>query len=143
MRLSNAPPALAVAPPTALIAPPPPPPRAFLQGCSHVRICQECRRIQNLRPVNYTPPLQSSAMTSRISPNPPAPHPNPRLHYHYHRGSMSLPRLPQHAPPAAAERADSDGGTANSPRRSNPNLCRRPDPCLPPKPHLHGPAGVT
>uniref|UniRef100_A0AAQ6IAR9 Glutamate receptor n=1 Tax=Anabas testudineus TaxID=64144 RepID=A0AAQ6IAR9_ANATE len=28
----------------------------FLQSCSHVRICQECRRIQSLRPASLTPP---------------------------------------------------------------------------------------
>ncbi|XP_072304425.1 glutamate receptor ionotropic, kainate 5-like [Eucyclogobius newberryi] len=140
LNLSTAPSALAVAPPTALIAPPPPPPRAFLQGCSHVRICQECRRIQNLRPANFMPPLQSSAMTSRIAPKnlhpphpPHPPHQNPRLHYHYHRGSMSLPRLPQHAPPIAAERADSDGGAANSPRRSKAKPLPPPRPVPPAK----------
>uniref|UniRef100_A0A3B3ZHH3 Glutamate receptor n=1 Tax=Periophthalmus magnuspinnatus TaxID=409849 RepID=A0A3B3ZHH3_9GOBI len=134
MRLSNGKlySGTAVAPPTALIAPPPPPPRSFLQSCSHVRICQECRRIQNLRPANFTPPLQSSAMTSRITLNP-HPHQNPRLHYHYHHGSMSLPRLPQHAPPIAAERADSDGGTASSPRRSKSKPLPPPRPMPPAK----------
>lgn len=98
-----APPTALIAPPTALVAPPPPPPpRSFLQNCSHVRICQECRRIQSLR--SYAPPPQAA-------PRPPHPH--------FHRGSMSLPRLPRHAPPPpalAAERADSEGD--RSPRRS-------------------------
>uniref|UniRef100_A0A8C6MAI6 Glutamate receptor n=1 Tax=Nothobranchius furzeri TaxID=105023 RepID=A0A8C6MAI6_NOTFU len=43
---SSTPPPLPLA--SALEAPPAPP-RSFLQSCSHVRICQECRRIQSLR----------------------------------------------------------------------------------------------
>lgn len=132
LNVSSAPPTLAVTPPTALIAPPPPP-RSFLQGCSHVRICQECRRIQNLRPmVTFTPPPVSSA-SSRITPNP-QHHQNLRLHYHYHHGSMSLPRLPPPAPPIAAERADSDGGvTVNSPRRLKSKPLPPPRPLPPAK----------
>uniref|UniRef100_A0AAQ5ZTB0 Glutamate receptor n=1 Tax=Amphiprion ocellaris TaxID=80972 RepID=A0AAQ5ZTB0_AMPOC len=43
-------------PPASALVAPPAPPRSFLQSCSHVRICQECRRIQSLRPATLTPP---------------------------------------------------------------------------------------
>uniref|UniRef100_A0AAV2K4N4 Uncharacterized protein n=2 Tax=Knipowitschia caucasica TaxID=637954 RepID=A0AAV2K4N4_KNICA len=113
------PPTSLISPPTSLIAPPPPPPpRSFLQNCSHVRICQECRRIQSLR----SPSSYASSPSGAVSPPRAAPLSSRklRLHYHYHRGSMSLPRLPQHAPPQpiTAERADSDGGSVSSPWRS-------------------------
>uniref|UniRef100_UPI0037E81092 glutamate receptor ionotropic, kainate 5-like isoform X1 n=1 Tax=Semicossyphus pulcher TaxID=241346 RepID=UPI0037E81092 len=115
-------------PASALVAPPAPP-RSFLQACSHVRICQECRRIQSLRPATLTPPpppppssSSSASSCSRIPPSVPTPghhhRHNPHHHLHYHHGSMSLPRLPPPPPPIPADRADSDGG-AGSPRRTN------------------------
>ncbi|XP_075867668.1 glutamate receptor ionotropic, kainate 5-like [Nelusetta ayraudi] len=105
------------APPPAL-APPPPP--AFLQGCSHVRICQECRRIQSLRPLTPPPAPAPPAL--------PGLRPLTRHHLHYHRGSMSLPRLP---PPA--DRPDSDVGRAGSPRLANSKPAPPPRPLAPPK----------
>uniref|UniRef100_A0A3P9DPA2 Glutamate receptor n=1 Tax=Maylandia zebra TaxID=106582 RepID=A0A3P9DPA2_9CICH len=47
---------------------PPAPPRSFLQACSHVRICQECRRIQSLRPAALTPPPPGASPPPRPDP---------------------------------------------------------------------------
>lgn len=128
----------AAPPPASALVAPPPPLRGFLQGCSHVRICQECRRIQSSRPAALTPPLpppsSSSSSTSSCSRVPPPGghhlRHNPHHHNHYHHGSMSLPRLPPPPPPMPANKADSDGGGgAPSPRQSN----SRPQP-PPPRP---------
>uniref|UniRef100_A0A4W6FZS8 Glutamate receptor n=1 Tax=Lates calcarifer TaxID=8187 RepID=A0A4W6FZS8_LATCA len=58
-------------------------------GCSHVRICQECRRIQSLRPATLTPPpppppssSSSASSCSRIPPLVATPAP-PQLHGSY------------------------------------------------------------
>ncbi|XP_068454935.1 glutamate receptor ionotropic, kainate 5-like, partial [Clinocottus analis] len=129
-------------PPASALAAPPAPLRSFLQGCSHVRICQECRRIQSLRPAALTPPPPPpppppSSSCSRIPP--PAGHHlrhNPHHHLHYHHGSMSLPRLPPPPPPIPADRADSDGGGgggAASPRLANAKPPPPPRPLPPPK----------
>uniref|UniRef100_A0A8D0DEJ0 Glutamate receptor n=1 Tax=Sander lucioperca TaxID=283035 RepID=A0A8D0DEJ0_SANLU len=59
-------------------------------GCTHVRICQECRRIQSLR---------SGSTTTRIPPS-----------------SAPLPRLPPPPPPSSSN-TDSEGGGGASPRR--------------------------
>ncbi|XP_077937183.1 glutamate receptor ionotropic, kainate 5 isoform X2 [Gasterosteus aculeatus] len=124
-------------PPASALVAPPPPLRGFLQGCSHVRICQECRRIQSSRPAALTPPLpppsSSSSSTSSCSRVPPPGghhlRHNPHHHNHYSM-SMSLPRLPPPPPPMPANKADSDGGGgAPSPRQSN----SRPQP-PPPRP---------
>ncbi|KAK5883051.1 hypothetical protein CesoFtcFv8_019421 [Champsocephalus esox] len=90
----------------------------------HVRVCQECRRIQNLRSALPPPP----STCSRI---PPSHHlrPNAHPHLHYHHGSMSLPRLPPLPPPIPADRADSDGG----PQEANTNPPRPPRPLPLPK----------
>nr|XP_024656815.1 glutamate receptor ionotropic, kainate 5-like [Maylandia zebra] len=61
-------------PPASALVAPPAPPRSFLQACSHVRICQECRRIQSLRPAALTPPLRPP----RPPPPPPAPGSRPQ-----------------------------------------------------------------
>ncbi|XP_074542539.1 glutamate receptor ionotropic, kainate 5-like isoform X2 [Halichoeres trimaculatus] len=131
-------------PASALVAPPAPP-RSFLQACSHVRICQECRRIQSLRPATLTPPpppppssSSSASSCSRIPPSAPAPghhqRHDPHHHLHYHHGSMSLPRLPPPPPPIPADRADSDGGGGvRSPRRANTKPPPPPRPLPPPK----------
>lgn len=131
-------------PASALVAPPAPP-RSFLQACSHVRICQECRRIQSLRPATLTPPpppppssSSSASSCSRLPPSAPAPghhqRHDPHHHLHYHHGSMSLPRLPPPPPPIPADRADSDGGGgARSPRRANTKPPPPPRPLPPPK----------
>ncbi|XP_030002897.1 glutamate receptor ionotropic, kainate 5-like [Sphaeramia orbicularis] len=139
-------------PASALVAPPPAPPRGFLQSCSHVRICQECRRIQSLRPAAALtppppPPPSSSSSTSSCSRIPPSmatpghPHHhrhNPHHHLHYHHGSMSLPRLPPPPPPIASDRADSDGGGgAPSPRRGKPKPAPPPRPQPPTKTPTH------
>ncbi|XP_075931735.1 glutamate receptor ionotropic, kainate 5-like [Anarhichas minor] len=129
-------------PPVSALVAPPAPLRSFLQGCSHVRICQECRRIQSLRPATLTPPpppppssSSSASSCSRIPP--PGGHHlrhNPHHHLHYHHGSMSLPRLPPPPPPIPADRADSDGGGgAASPRLSNNRPPPPPRPQPPPK----------
>ncbi|MEQ2261391.1 hypothetical protein XENORESO_009746 [Xenotaenia resolanae] len=125
-------------PPVSAFEAPPAPPRSFLQTCSHVRICQECRRIQSLRPATLTPPPppppSSSSSASSCSRIPPSlamsghhHRHNPHPHLHYHHGSMSLPRLPPPPPPIPTDRADSDGGTASPLRAKN-----RPAP--PPRP---------
>nr|XP_040044612.1 glutamate receptor ionotropic, kainate 5-like isoform X2 [Gasterosteus aculeatus aculeatus] len=126
-------------PPASALVAPPPPLRGFLQGCSHVRICQECRRIQSSRPAALTPPLPSSFLLVLLqvlllpgaSPRgSPTSDTTPHHHNHYHHGSMSLPRLPPPPPPMPANKADSDGGGgAPSPRQSN----SRPQP-PPPRP---------
>lgn len=132
-------------PPASALVAPPAPQRSVLQGCSHVRICQECRRIQSLRPATHTPPpppppssSSSASSCSRIPPSMATPghhhrhNPHPHHHLHYHHGSMSLPRLPPPPPPIPADRADSDGGTA-SPRRGNNKPAPPPRPLPPPK----------
>ncbi|XP_028296711.1 glutamate receptor ionotropic, kainate 5-like isoform X2 [Gouania willdenowi] len=97
-----------VAPPTAMVAPPTLP-RSFLQSCSHIRICQECRRIQSLR-------LDSQAPPSSLIPSSGPPLSRPA---HLQRGSMSLPRLRAPPPPFHTDRADSDGGAASPSRLRN------------------------
>ncbi|KAL6100270.1 grik5 [Pungitius sinensis] len=129
-------------PPVSALVAPPPPLRGFLQGCSHVRICQECRRIQSLRPATLTPPLpppssssSSASSCSRVQP-PGLRHlrHNPHNHIHYHHGSMSLPRLPPPPPPMSANKADSDGGGgAASPRLVNSRPLPPPRPQPPPR----------
>uniref|UniRef100_A0A8C6NX26 Glutamate receptor n=1 Tax=Nothobranchius furzeri TaxID=105023 RepID=A0A8C6NX26_NOTFU len=108
-------------------------------SCSHVRICQECRRIQSLRPATFTPPpppppssSSSASSCSRIPPSLAATghhhhRHNPHHHLHFHNGSMSLPRLPPPPPPIPTDRADSDGGTASPPQARN-------KPAPPPRP---------
>uniref|UniRef100_A0AAV2MAK9 Glutamate receptor n=1 Tax=Knipowitschia caucasica TaxID=637954 RepID=A0AAV2MAK9_KNICA len=92
--------------------PPPPAPTPVLlpgRGCSHVRICQECRRIQNMRAGGSL-----SSTSSRIPPS-----------------SAPLPRLPP-PPPQSSSNTDSEGGGGPSPRRlhhSPPPHSSRP--CLP------------
>ncbi|KAM6959482.1 glutamate receptor ionotropic, kainate 5 [Aplochiton taeniatus] len=98
--------------------PPPPPPSAPLvtapaprgSGCSHVRICQECRRIQSLR---------STSSCTRIPPFPGG-----------HHGSMSLPRLPPPPPPSLTN-TDSEGGGGG---RLSPGRRSKPKPMPPPRP---------
>ncbi|XP_031155597.1 glutamate receptor ionotropic, kainate 5 [Sander lucioperca] len=73
--------------------PPPPAPTPVMlpaRSCTHVRICQECRRIQSLR---------SGSTTTRIPPS-----------------SAPLPRLPPPPPPSSSN-TDSEGGGGASPRR--------------------------
>ncbi|XP_032374502.1 glutamate receptor ionotropic, kainate 5 isoform X2 [Etheostoma spectabile] len=88
----------------------PPPPQAPTpvmlpaRSCTHVRICQECRRIQSLR---------SGSTTTRIPPS-----------------SAPLPRLPAPPPPSSSN-TDSEGGGGASPRRhhhSPPPHTSRPIP---------------
>lgn len=77
--------------------PPPPAPTPVMlptRGCTHVRICQECRRIQNLRPDGSI-----GSTTTRIPPS-----------------SAPLPRLPP-PPPQSSSNTDSEGGGGSSPRR--------------------------
>lgn len=130
----------ALTPPLPTLVAPPMLPRGFLQGCSHVRICQECRRIRNLRPTALTPPPppppSSSSSTSSCSRVPvSAPHRRHGLHHHlhHHRGSMSLPRLPPPPTPSPTDRADSDGGGTGSPRRAGMKPPPPPRPMPPPK----------
>ncbi|XP_028984146.1 glutamate receptor ionotropic, kainate 5 isoform X1 [Betta splendens] len=87
-------------------APPPPPaPTPVMlpaRSCAHVRICQECRRIQSLR-----------SGSTRIPPS-----------------SAPLPRLPPPPPPSSSN-TDSEGGAGASPRRlhhSPPPHAPRPIP---------------
>uniref|UniRef100_A0A669CYJ4 Glutamate receptor n=1 Tax=Oreochromis niloticus TaxID=8128 RepID=A0A669CYJ4_ORENI len=124
------------------------PPRSFLQACSHVRICQECRRIQSLRPATLTPPPppppSSSSSASSCSRVPPSvamtglhPRHSAHHHLHYHHGSMSLPRLP---PPLPRCRRTELTATGEWRARSGlkTNLCPRPGHCPPPRPrHTH------
>lgn len=73
--------------------PPPPAPTPVMlpaRSCAHVRICQECRRIQSLR---------SGSTSTRIPPS-----------------SAPLPRLPPPPPPSSSN-TDSEGGAGASPRR--------------------------
>ncbi|XP_028436309.1 glutamate receptor ionotropic, kainate 5 [Perca flavescens] len=87
--------------------PPPPAPTPVMlpaRNCTHVRICQECRRIQSLR---------SGSTTTRIPPS-----------------SAPLPRLPPPPPPSSSN-TDSEGGGGASPRRhhhSPPPHTSRPIP---------------
>ncbi|XP_056335384.1 glutamate receptor ionotropic, kainate 5 isoform X2 [Danio aesculapii] len=75
-------------------------PTAAPRGCTHVRVCQECRRIQSLR---------STSSCSRISPLASA--------------TSSLPRLPPPPPNPETEEGDS-----SSPRRAKPAPPPRPVP---------------
>ncbi|XP_042291738.1 glutamate receptor ionotropic, kainate 5-like isoform X1 [Thunnus maccoyii] len=140
-------------PPVPTLVAPPAPPRSFLQSCSHVRICQECRRIQSLRPTALTPPpppppssSSSASSCSRIPPSVTPGHPhrhNPHHHLHYHHGSMSLPRLPPPPPPIPSDRADSDGGGgAASPRHANTKPTPPPRPVPPAKTPTHPPTDL-
>nr|XP_046170626.1 glutamate receptor ionotropic, kainate 5 isoform X1 [Oncorhynchus gorbuscha]XP_046170627.1 glutamate receptor ionotropic, kainate 5 isoform X1 [Oncorhynchus gorbuscha]XP_046170628.1 glutamate receptor ionotropic, kainate 5 isoform X1 [Oncorhynchus gorbuscha]XP_046170629.1 glutamate receptor ionotropic, kainate 5 isoform X1 [Oncorhynchus gorbuscha]XP_046170630.1 glutamate receptor ionotropic, kainate 5 isoform X1 [Oncorhynchus gorbuscha]XP_046170631.1 glutamate receptor ionotropic, kainate 5 len=85
--------------------PPHPPqpqvPVVLPRSCTHVRICQECRRIQSLR---------SGMGSTRIPPS-----------------SAPLPRLPPPPPPSSSN-TDSEGGRGSSPRRLPHST---PAPCLP------------
>uniref|UniRef100_A0A3P8SPI1 Glutamate receptor n=1 Tax=Amphiprion percula TaxID=161767 RepID=A0A3P8SPI1_AMPPE len=79
--------------------PPPPAPMPVMlpaRSCTHVRICQECRRIQSLR--------SGSSIGSTSTRIPPS--------------SAPLPRLPPPPPPSSSN-TDSEGGGAPSPRRLN------------------------
>ncbi|XP_067087866.1 glutamate receptor ionotropic, kainate 5 [Osmerus mordax] len=96
--------------------PPPPPPLAASNvvapppsraSCTHVRICQECRRIQSMRSVSSCP----------RGPSLPMGH-----------SSMSLPRLPPPMPPSSTN-TDSEGGGSSSPARRP-----KPKPTPPPRP---------
>uniref|UniRef100_UPI003AAA3F00 glutamate receptor ionotropic, kainate 5-like n=1 Tax=Centroberyx gerrardi TaxID=166262 RepID=UPI003AAA3F00 len=133
----------------------PPPPARSLLGCSHVRICQECRRIQSLRPASVAPPppppssssSASTASCSRIPPALAAPGPPPHhlhhQHHLHHHGSMSLPRLPPPPPPVSCERADSDGGGGTaSPRRLKSKPAPPPRPLPPIKTPTHPPTDL-
>ncbi|XP_070970102.1 glutamate receptor ionotropic, kainate 5-like [Oncorhynchus clarkii lewisi] len=96
---------------------PPPLPEAATappsRSCAHVRICQECRRIQSLR---------SASSFSRIPPHL-GPH-----------SSMSLPRLTPHPPPSSTN-TDSEGGGCGtaSPKRPKPKPTPPPRPLPPAK----------
>ncbi|XP_029307668.1 glutamate receptor ionotropic, kainate 5 isoform X2 [Cottoperca gobio] len=77
--------------------PPPPAPTPVMlpaRSCTHVRICQECRRIQNLRSGSTI-----GSTTTRIPPL-----------------SAPLPRLPPPPPPSSSN-TDSEGGGGPSPRQ--------------------------
>ncbi|XP_034466680.1 glutamate receptor ionotropic, kainate 5 isoform X2 [Hippoglossus hippoglossus] len=77
--------------------PPPPAPTPVMlpaRSCTHVRICQECRRIQSLR--------SGSSLGSTSTRIPPS--------------SAPLPRLPPPPPPSSSN-TDSEGGGGPSPRR--------------------------
>ncbi|XP_049332171.1 glutamate receptor ionotropic, kainate 5 isoform X2 [Astyanax mexicanus] len=94
-------------PPLAPMLPPAPP-----RGCTHVRVCQECRRIQSLR--------SASSSCSRIPPLASA--------------TSSLPRLPPPPPPTSSNtNTDSDGGGSTSPRRPKPKPTPPPRPVPPAK----------
>ncbi|XP_035493202.2 glutamate receptor ionotropic, kainate 5 isoform X2 [Scophthalmus maximus] len=89
--------------------PPPPAPTPVMlpaRSCTHVRICQECRRIQSLR--------SSSSIGSTSTRIPPS--------------SAPLPRLPPPPPPSSSN-TDSEGGVGPSPRR-----LRHSPPPHPPRP---------
>uniref|UniRef100_A0A8C1Q9H3 Glutamate receptor n=1 Tax=Cyprinus carpio TaxID=7962 RepID=A0A8C1Q9H3_CYPCA len=75
------------------------------RGCTHVRVCQECRRIQSLR---------STSSCSRISPLASA--------------TSSLPRLPLPPPSASSTNTDSEGGGTGSPHKAKPTPPPRPLP---------------
>ncbi|XP_061919895.1 glutamate receptor ionotropic, kainate 5 isoform X2 [Entelurus aequoreus] len=90
--------------------PPPPAPTPVMlptRSCTHVRICQECRRIQSLR--------LDSGLGSTMTRIPPS--------------SAPLPRLPP-PPPLSSSNTDSEGGGGPSPRRlhSPPPHSARPVP---------------
>ncbi|KAL6109230.1 grik5 [Pungitius sinensis] len=91
--------------------PPPPAPAPVMlpvRSCTHVRICQECRRIQGLRSGSSI-----GSATTRIPPS-----------------SAPLPRLPPPPPPSSSN-TDSEGGAGHSPRRlhhSPPSHTSRPVP---------------
>ncbi|XP_062386138.1 glutamate receptor ionotropic, kainate 5 [Sardina pilchardus] len=85
------------------------PSSASARGCTHVRICQECRRIQSLR--------SASSSCSRIPPLPSA--------------TSSLPRLPAPPPPSSSNTDSEGGGSASSPRRHKSKPAPPPRP-LPP-----------
>ncbi|XP_022613138.1 glutamate receptor ionotropic, kainate 5-like [Seriola dumerili] len=143
-------------PPASSLVAPPAPPRSFLQSCSHVRICQECRRIQSLRPATLTPPpppppssSSSASSCSRIPPSVVGPghhhhHRHNPHHLHYHHGSMSLPRLPPPPPPMSTDRADSDGGGggAASPQWGKTKPAPPPRPMPPAKTLTHPPTDL-
>ncbi|XP_008321062.1 glutamate receptor ionotropic, kainate 5 isoform X3 [Cynoglossus semilaevis] len=77
--------------------PPPPAPTPVMlpsRSCAHVRICQECRRIQSLRSGGTL-----GSASTRIPPS-----------------SAPLPRLPPPPPPSTSN-TDSEGGGGPSPRR--------------------------
>ncbi|XP_035768892.1 glutamate receptor ionotropic, kainate 5 [Neolamprologus brichardi] len=77
--------------------PPPPAPTPVMlpaRSCTHVRICQECRRIQSLR--------SGSSIGSASTRIPPS--------------SAPLPRIPPPPPPSSSN-TDSEGGGVPSPRR--------------------------
>ncbi|XP_071765720.1 glutamate receptor ionotropic, kainate 5 isoform X4 [Centroberyx gerrardi] len=77
--------------------PPPPAPTPVMlpsRSCTHVRICQECRRIQSLRAGTSI-----GSTSTRIPPS-----------------SAPLPRLPPPPPPSSSN-TDSEGGGGPSPRR--------------------------
>ncbi|XP_069580897.1 glutamate receptor ionotropic, kainate 5-like isoform X1 [Brachyistius frenatus] len=137
-------------PPVSALVAPPAPPRSFLPSCSHVRICQECRRIQSLRPAALTPPpppssSSSASSCSRVPPSVATPglhhRHNPHHHLHYHLGSMSLPRLPPPPPPIPTDRAESDGG-AGSPRLAANKPPPPPRPLPPAKTPTHPPTDL-
>ncbi|XP_034030303.1 glutamate receptor ionotropic, kainate 5 isoform X2 [Thalassophryne amazonica] len=91
--------------------PPPPAPTPVMmpaRSCAHVRICQECRRIQSLRAGSSI-----GSTSTRIPPS-----------------AAPLPRLPP-PPTASSSNTDSDGGGGLSPRRlhhSSPPHTSRPIP---------------
>ncbi|TRY94791.1 hypothetical protein DNTS_035659 [Danionella cerebrum] len=81
-------------------------PTTVPRGCTHVRVCQECRRIQSLR---------SGSSCSRITPLASA--------------TSSLPRLPP--PPCSSTTAtnpESEGGGSDTPLRGKPAPPPRPIP---------------
>ncbi|XP_066515621.1 glutamate receptor ionotropic, kainate 5-like isoform X2 [Hoplias malabaricus] len=95
-------------PPVLNPALPPAPPR----GCAHVRVCQECRRIQSLR--------SASSSCSRVPPLASA--------------TSSLPRLPPPPPPSSSNtNTDSEGGGSTSPRQPKPKPTPPPRPVPPTK----------
>ncbi|KAK1805400.1 hypothetical protein P4O66_019716 [Electrophorus voltai] len=94
-------------PPPAPLAPMIPPTSA--RGCTHIRVCQECRRIQNLR---------SATSCSRI----------PALS----SATSSLPRLPPPPPMSSSNpNTDSEGGGVASLHRSKPKPTPPPRPVPP------------
>ncbi|KAI4811484.1 hypothetical protein KUCAC02_014389 [Chaenocephalus aceratus] len=90
--------------------PPPPAPTPVMlpaRSCAHVRICQECRRIQNLRSGTL------GSTSTRIPPS-----------------SAPLPRLPPPPPPSSSN-TDSEGAGGPSPRQlhhGTPSHTSRPLP---------------
>lgn len=93
-------------------APAPMLPSAPPRGCTHVRVCQECRRIQSLR--------SASSSCSRITPLASA--------------TSSLPRLPPPPPPSSSNtNTDSEGGGSASPHLPKPKPTPPPRPLPPTK----------